>query len=95
MEQATKVAEGTFQNLVALKGKATITRWEKELKDKRKGKAWDALVKEVDWVTDLGATQSREALYHKTVEMAWLTKMMIRKVILEIEESRQEDNREN
>jgi hypothetical protein len=87
--------EGTFQTLVAPKGKETITRWEKELKDKCKGKAWDALVQEADWVTDLGATQPRETLYHKTVEMAWLTKMMIGKVISEREEARQEDNKEN
>jgi hypothetical protein len=80
MEQATKDAEGTFQTLVAPKGKATITRWEKEIKEKRKGKAWDALAQEADWITDLGATQPRETLYHKTVEMAWLTKMMIGKV---------------
>jgi hypothetical protein len=35
----------------------------------------------VVWVTDLGATQTREKLYHKTMEMAWITKMMIGKVI--------------
>jgi hypothetical protein len=46
----------------------------------------------VDWVTDLGATQPRETLYHKTVEMAWLTKMMIDKVSSEMEEARWEDN---
>jgi hypothetical protein len=32
MEQAKKYAEGTFQTMVALKGKATITRCEKDLK---------------------------------------------------------------
>jgi hypothetical protein len=53
------------------------------------------LVEEVDWVIDPGATQPRETLFHKTVEMAWLTKMMIEKVISEREEARQEDNREN
>jgi hypothetical protein len=31
-----------------LKGKTTITRWEKEIKEKRKGKAWDALAEEAD-----------------------------------------------
>jgi hypothetical protein len=95
MEQATKDAEGTFQTLVAPKGKATITRWEKEIKEKHKGKAWDALAQEADWVTDLGATQPRETLYHKTMEMAWLTKMMIDKVSSEMEEARQEDNKEH
>jgi hypothetical protein len=94
MEQATKDAEGTFQTLVAPKGKETITRWEKEIKEKCKGKAWDALAQEADWVTDLGATQPRETLYHKTMEMAWLTKMMIGKVSSETEDARREDNKE-
>jgi hypothetical protein len=70
MEQAAKDAEGTFQTLVALKGKATITWWEKELKDKRKGKAWDAVVQETDWVTDPGATQPRET--STTKRWRWL-----------------------
>jgi uncharacterized protein YcbK (DUF882 family) len=95
MAQAMKDAKGTFQTRVEPKGKATITRWEKELKNKCKGKARDALVQEADWVTDLGATQPRETLYHKTMEMAWITKMMIGKVISESEEARQEDNKEN
>jgi hypothetical protein len=86
---------GNLPTLVAPKGKVTITRWEKELKEKRKGKVWDALVQEADWVTDLEATQPMEILYQKMVEMAWITKMMIRKVNSEMEEARQEDNREN
>jgi hypothetical protein len=43
MEKAEKYAEGIFQTLVAPKGKVTITRWEKEIKEKCEGKAWDAL----------------------------------------------------
>jgi hypothetical protein len=92
MEQAEKDVEGTFQTLLSPKGKATITRWEKEIKETRKGKSWDALTQETDWVIDLGATHPRETLYHKTMEMAWLTKMIIDKVSLEMEEARQEDN---
>jgi hypothetical protein len=69
-----------------------ITRWEKEIKEKRKGKAWDALAQEANWVIDLGATQPRETPYHKTMEMAWLTKMMIDKVSSEMEEAKWEDN---
>jgi hypothetical protein len=38
MEQATKDTKGTFHTLVAPKGKAIITQWEKEIKAKRKGK---------------------------------------------------------
>ena len=95
MAQAVKDAKGTFQTQVVLKGKATITRWEKELKNKCKGKVQDALVQEADWVTNPGAMQPRETLYYKTVEIDWLTKMMIKKVVSNREEARQEDNREN
>jgi hypothetical protein len=64
MEQAEKYTEGTFQTLVASKGKVAITRWEKEIKEKHKAKAWEALAHEVDRVTDPGATQPKETLYH-------------------------------
>jgi hypothetical protein len=40
----------------------------------------------------MGATQPRETLYHKTVEMEWLTKMMIDKVSSKMEETKREDN---
>ena len=53
------------------------------------------MVHEANCITDPGATQPRETLYQKMVEMAWLTKMMIGKVNPEMEETRQEDNREN
>jgi hypothetical protein len=56
---------------------------------------WDALAQEAEWVIDPGAMQPRETLYHKMVEMAWLTKMMIGKVSSEMEDARHEDNREN
>jgi hypothetical protein len=39
--------------------------------------------------------QPRETLYHKMMEMAWLIKMMIKKVILEMDESIQEGNKEH
>jgi hypothetical protein len=48
MEQVEKDAEGTFHTLVASKGKTTITRWEKEIKEKCKGKTWYALTQESD-----------------------------------------------
>jgi hypothetical protein len=56
MEQAAKYVEGTFHTLVVPKGKATITRWEEELKDKHKGKELGDMELEADWVTNLGAT---------------------------------------
>jgi hypothetical protein len=55
-----KYAKGTFQTQVEPKGKETITKWEKELNNKCKGKVRDALVQEADWATDLGAMQPRE-----------------------------------
>jgi hypothetical protein len=95
MDQAAKDAEGTFHTLVAPKGKATITWLEKVINEKRKGKRWDALAQEADWVTDPGAMQPRETLYHKTVEMEWQTKMLIGKVSSEREDARQENNKEH
>jgi hypothetical protein len=83
MEQAARDAKGTFQTLVDPKGKATITRWEREITAKRKGKAWKELSQEEDWLMDPGTTQARETLYHKTIEMAWQTKMLIGKVSTE------------
>jgi hypothetical protein len=53
------------------------------------------LVHEADWVINPEATQPRETLFHKTVEIAWITKMMIEKVISESEEARQVENKEN
>jgi hypothetical protein len=44
---------------------------------------------------DPEATQPRETIYHKTMEMVWLTKMLIRKMVLEREEARKEENKEN
>jgi hypothetical protein len=55
-EQASRDAKGTFQALVELKGQATITRWEKEITAKSKGKAWEELSQEADWITDRGTT---------------------------------------
>jgi hypothetical protein len=43
MEQAAQDAKGTFQALVKPKVQATITRWEKEIIAKHKGKAWEEL----------------------------------------------------
>jgi len=38
------------------------------------------LIQEVDGIRDPGATQSKTTLYHKTVEEAWRTKMLIGKM---------------
>jgi hypothetical protein len=95
MEKVEKYVEETFHTFVAPKRKATITQLEKEIKEKRKGKTWDALTQEVDWVTKPGAMQPRETLYHKTMEMAWKKNMLIGKVSLEREDARRENNKEH
>jgi hypothetical protein len=41
---------------------------------------WEELSQEADWITDPGTTQARETLYHKTINMAWRTNMLIGKV---------------
>ena len=83
METAARDAKGTFQTLVEPKGQATITIWEKEITGKCKGKSWEELRQEADWIMDPGTMQSMETLYHKTVEMVWRTKMLMGKVSTE------------
>jgi hypothetical protein len=93
MEQAARDARGTFQELVEPKGQASITRWEKEITTKHKGKAWEELSEEMDWITDRGTTQSRETLYYKMVEMAWRTNMLIGKVTTKKKDSNWKGNK--
>jgi len=47
----------------------------------------------VDGIRDLGATQPRTTLYHKTVEEAWRTKMLIRKLRADKNETSRVANR--
>ena len=44
---------------------------------------------------DPGTTQSRETLYHKTVEMAWRKKMLIRKVRTEKKDASRKGNKDH
>jgi hypothetical protein len=76
------------------RGRQQFNKWEEEIKEERSDKEWGEMAQEADWVTDLGATRPRETLYHKMVETAWFTKMLIGKVKSEREEARQEDHRE-
>jgi hypothetical protein len=48
MEQAAQDTKVTFQALFEPKFQATITRWEKEITAKRKGKSWEELSQEAD-----------------------------------------------
>jgi hypothetical protein len=76
------------------KEKRPLPGGKKKSKKKSQGKAWDALTQEVVWVTDPGAMHPRETLYHKMMDMEWLTNMMIDKLSSEMEDSRVEDNKE-
>jgi hypothetical protein len=79
--------------LVKPKGQETITKWEKEITAKRKGKAWEELSHEADWIADPGTMQSKETLYHTTVEMAWRIKMLIGKVSTKKKDASQKGNK--
>jgi hypothetical protein len=93
MEQAAREAKGTFLEQVDTKGKEVIDRWEREVNTKRQGKAWAELIQEADGIRDPGATQPRKTLYHKTVEEAWRTKMLISKLRADKNETSRVENR--
>jgi hypothetical protein len=92
MEQEAKEAKGTFLEQFETKGKVVIDRWEREVNTKRQGKSWAELIQEVDGIRDPGATQPRKTLYHKTVEEAWRTKMMISKLRADKNETSRVEN---
>jgi hypothetical protein len=71
-----------------------VESWEEEIKVEHGSKEMDKIAKEVDWIRDMGTTRTRETLYHKTLEMAWVTKMLIGKVKADRDETRMEDHRE-
>ena len=93
MEQVAREAKGTFLEQVDTKDKADIDRWEWEVNTKRQGKSWVELIQEADGLRDPGATQPRKTLYHKTVEEAWHTKMLICKLRAEKNETNGVTNR--
>jgi hypothetical protein len=80
-----------YQATVPQKGKQAVENWEEELKAERESKDKTKIAQEVDWIIDMGTTRTRETLYHKTLEMAWHTKMLIGKVKADREETRRED----
>ena len=83
-----------YQATVPQKGKDAVENWEEELKVERERKDKKKVAQEVDWIIDMGTTRTRETLYHKTIEMAWHTKMLIGKVKVGWEETRMEDQQE-
>jgi hypothetical protein len=93
MEQAAREAKGTFLEQVDTKGKAVIDIWEREVNTKHQGKAWAGTHPRSRRIRDPGATQPRKTLYHKTVEEAWHTKMLICKLREEKNETSRVANR--
>jgi hypothetical protein len=51
----------------------------------------DNISHEVDWIRDTRATYTRETLYHRTLEMVWVTKMIIGKVKADQYETRKKE----
>jgi hypothetical protein len=94
MEQAAREAKSTFLTQVDTKGKTIIKRWEREINTTRKGKAWTKLTQEAGGIRDPGATQPRTTLYHKTVEEAWRTKMLIGKMCVDRKETNRMETRD-
>jgi hypothetical protein len=92
MEHVAREAKGTFLEKVDTKGKEIIDRWEREVNTKCQGKAWVELIQEADAIRDLGATQPKKTLYHKTMEEAWHTKMLICKLRAENNETSRVEN---
>jgi hypothetical protein len=80
IEQAAKEAKSTFHMTIDTKGKKIIKRWEGEINNAHRGKSWSTLTQEEGGIRDPRATQPRLTLYHKTMEEAWRTKMMIGKM---------------
>lgn len=94
IEQAARDARSTFLTKVDTKGKTIIKRWEGEINDARKGKAWSTLTQEAGGIRDLGTTQSRITIYHKTMEEAWRTKLLIGKMCANRGETNRTDTKE-
>jgi hypothetical protein len=94
IEQAAREAKSTFLMKVDTKGKTTIKRWEREINNARRGKSWSQITQEAGGIRDPGATQPRITLYHRTVEEAWRTKMLIGKMCAARSETNRTESKE-
>jgi hypothetical protein len=94
IEQAAREAKSTFLTQVDTKGKTIIKRWEREINNARRGKAWTKLTQEAGGIRDPGATLPRTTLYHRTVEEAWRTKMLIGKMCADQKETNKTETRD-
>jgi hypothetical protein len=91
MENVAREATRMYQYSVPQKGKEVVESWEEEIKEERGSKEMETIAQEVDWIKDMGVTHTRETLFHKTLEMAWITKMLIGKVKAKRDEARKEE----
>jgi hypothetical protein len=94
IENVAREAVRMYQTSVPQKGKEVVESWEEEIKVERGSKEMDKIAQEVDWIRDMGVTRTRETLYHRTLEMAWVTKMLIGKVKADRDETRREEQLE-
>jgi hypothetical protein len=77
IEQEARDTRSTFLTKVDTEGKTIIKIWEGEINNGRRGKSWSTITQEVEGIWDHRTTQSRITLYHRTVEEARRTKMLI------------------
>jgi hypothetical protein len=94
IEQAAREAKSTFLTKTDTKGKKIIKIWEGEINNARRGKSWSTLTQEAGGIRDPGATQPRLTLYHRMVEEAWRTKMLIGKMCADRGETNRMETKE-
>jgi hypothetical protein len=94
IENVAREGARMYQTSFPHKGKELVESWEEEIKVEQGGKEMDKIAQKVDWIRDTGATRTKEILYHRTLEMAWVTKMLIGKVKADQDETRKEDQQE-
>jgi hypothetical protein len=94
IEQVAREAKSTFLMKVCTKEKTTIKRWEREINNIRRGKSWSQITQEARGIREPGATQPRITLYHRMVEEAWRTKMLIGKMCAAQSETNRTESKE-
>ena len=94
IKHVAKEAKSTFHTKIDTKGKKIIKIWEGEINNASRGKASSTLTQEARGIRDPKATQSRLTLYHRTVEEAWRTKMLIGKMCADRGETNRTETKE-
>jgi hypothetical protein len=95
IEQVAREEKSTFLKQVDIRGNMTIKRWEREINNSHRGKAWTKLTQEVGGIRDPGATHPRTNLYHMTMEEVRRTKMLTGKMCADRRETNMKETREH